>query len=78
MFWLDWWWGSEPLATKFPSLFDICRDQTLLVNQALSNPRLNIQFRQTLSLGDLALWKALRTDLDACTISEGHDRCHGP
>jgi hypothetical protein len=43
------------------------------VNQALSNPRLNIQFRRSLSPGDLALWVALRTDLDACNLSTGQD-----
>jgi hypothetical protein len=31
-FWLDLWWGDEPLALKFPSLFDICSDQEILVS----------------------------------------------
>jgi hypothetical protein len=59
---------------KFPSLFAISRDQSILVNQALSTPRLNIQFRRSLSPADLTPWVALRTDLDACNISDGQDR----
>jgi hypothetical protein len=46
----------------------------LSVNQALANPGVNIAFHRTLSPRDLAVWVALRTDLESCTLSEGRDR----
>jgi hypothetical protein len=72
-FWLDWWWGNEPLATKSRALFD-CQDPSLLVYQALSNPGMNIKFCRALSPEDLAVWDALLTGLEPCSLSEGHDK----
>jgi hypothetical protein len=73
-FWLDRWRGAEPLATKFPSLFPICTDQAILVNQALEAPQLNIHFRRSLSPADLVCWSTLRDDLASCNLSAGQDR----
>jgi hypothetical protein len=31
MFWLDHWNGTEPLRSRFPSLFEICEDSAISV-----------------------------------------------
>jgi hypothetical protein len=73
-FWLDRWRGDAPLAARFPTLFAICSDQTISVNQALEAPHLNIHFRRSLNPADLESWSALREELALCNLSEGQDR----
>jgi hypothetical protein len=45
----DTWLGDTPLATHYPSLYNIIRTKYVLVADVLSNVPLNIRFNRTLT-----------------------------
>uniref|UniRef100_A0A453PKH5 Reverse transcriptase zinc-binding domain-containing protein n=1 Tax=Aegilops tauschii subsp. strangulata TaxID=200361 RepID=A0A453PKH5_AEGTS len=50
-FWEDTWLGETPLATQYPSLYNIVQRKELYVGIVLQSTPLNIQFRRSL-VGD--------------------------
>jgi hypothetical protein len=70
MFWLDQWYGDEPLRCKFPSLFEICGDSTSTVAWACGEPGA-IRFRCSLDLGLRAAWLELAAIVDSVQLGVG-------
>ena len=48
-FWEDTWLGDSPLASQYPSLYNIMNHKNVLVAQVLAQTPLNIGFRRVLS-----------------------------
>jgi hypothetical protein len=48
-FWEDTWLGNSPLATQYPSLYNIVQRKQVSVAHVMSQVPLNIGFRQALS-----------------------------
>ena len=60
LFWLDTWLGESSLQHRFPSLFAICSDPTLLVASAVHNGGWNILFRRSFGPAEVTSWAGLR------------------
>jgi hypothetical protein len=58
-FWEDLWIGTEPLMTKYPSLYNIGRKKNAKVAEVLSTTPLNISFRRALVGDNWAKWLQL-------------------
>jgi hypothetical protein len=58
-FWEDLWIGTEPLMTKYPSLYNIVRKKNVTVARVLSTTPLNISFRRALVGDNWAKWLQL-------------------
>jgi hypothetical protein len=72
-FWEDIWLGDAPLASQYPSLYNIVRRKNVLVTDVLSNTPLNIEFRRTLTGNKWDAWIALVQRLILVTLSEEKD-----
>jgi hypothetical protein len=72
LFWLDLWNGSEPLSDRFPSLFAICEDPTILVAQACGAPGA-IRFCYSLDSVLRAAWHDLADLVEMVQLGEGTD-----
>jgi hypothetical protein len=72
-FWEDIWLGDAPLASQYPSLYNIVRRKNVLVADVLSNTPLNIEFRRTLTGNKWDAWIALVQRLILVTLSEEKD-----
>jgi hypothetical protein len=51
-FWEDVWLGDRPLATQYPSLYNVARRKNMTVAEAINPDHLNIEFRRNLVGGD--------------------------
>jgi hypothetical protein len=58
-FWEDTWLGDTPLATQYPSLYNIVRTKHVLVTDVLFNVPLNIGFNRTLTGDRWNSWVSL-------------------
>jgi hypothetical protein len=58
-FWEDLWIGTEPLMTKYPSLYNLVRKKNASVAQVLSTTPLNVSFRRALVGDNWAKWLQL-------------------
>jgi hypothetical protein len=58
-FWEDLWIGTEPLMTKYLSLYNIVRKKNATMAQVLSTTPLNISFRRALVGDNWAKWLQL-------------------
>jgi hypothetical protein len=67
-FWEDIWLGDAPLASQYPSLYNIVRRKNVLVADVLSNTPLNIEFRRTLTGNKWDAWIALVQRLILVTL----------
>jgi hypothetical protein len=72
LFWLDLWNGSEPLRSRFPSLFVICEDPTISVSRACGVP-VAIRFRRSLDPVLKAAWQELAALVETVPLGEGAD-----
>lgn len=72
-FWLDWWLGDGPLAERFPRLFQISSDPTMLVSQAFEDGNWNVNFRRSFDHDDMVLWNSLKEELLSTRPSQGLD-----
>jgi hypothetical protein len=48
----DVWLGDRPLATQYPSLYNVTRRKNMTVAEAINLEHLNIEFRRNLVGGD--------------------------
>jgi hypothetical protein len=55
-FWEDTWLGKTPLATQYPSLYNIVRHKNVTVAHVLAQTPLNISFRRMLLGNRWTLW----------------------
>ena len=59
-FWLDPWLDGEPLRIRFPRLFAICDDPTIIVSAAALDEGWNIAFRRSFGPAEVREWADLR------------------
>ena len=59
-FWLDPWLEGKPLRLRFPRLFAICDDPTILVSAAALDEGWNIAFRRSFGPAEVQEWADLR------------------
>jgi hypothetical protein len=58
-FWEDKWLGHYSFQQQYPSLYNIVRRRSAMVETVLSTVPLNISFRRFLSQNNLRLWNEL-------------------
>jgi hypothetical protein len=72
-FWEDTWLGDTPLATQYPSLYNIARTKHVLVAEVLSNMPLNIRFNRILTGDRWNSWVSLLQRLININLSDEPD-----
>jgi hypothetical protein len=73
-FWEDIWLGDTPLASQYPSLFNIVQHRNVTVAQVLAHSPLNIRFRRLLIGQKWTAWLHLCQRLMAVQLSDEPDR----
>jgi hypothetical protein len=71
--WDDTWLGNTPLATQYPSIYNIARTKHVLVAKVLSNVPLNIIFNRTLTGERWNSWVSLLRRLININLSDEPD-----
>ena len=59
-FWLDPWLEGEPFRLRFPRLFAICDDPTIIVSATALEEGWNIAFRRSFGPDEVREWTDLR------------------
>jgi hypothetical protein len=72
-FWEDTWLGDAPLASQYPSLYNIVRRKNALVAEVLTNRPLNLEFRRSLTGNKWAAWIDLVQRLMSISLSDEKD-----
>jgi hypothetical protein len=72
-FWEDTWLGDAPLASQYPSLYNIVRRKNVLVSDVLINTPLNLEFRRALIENKWAVWITLVQRLMHISLSDQKD-----
>ncbi|KAJ0445645.1 putative reverse transcriptase zinc-binding domain-containing protein [Helianthus annuus] len=79
LFWLDCWWGDEPLANRFPNLFAIENDKFCKVADRVKSSNLGVYWswdwkRELVDGVETADLQQLETTLGHPNLSHGPDR----
>ena len=72
-FWVDWWQGSGPLCTRFPSLFAIALEPSCSVALMVQDEEWRIPLRRQLGPVERCEWDDLLRQLGPPIISGGAD-----
>jgi hypothetical protein len=72
-FWEDTWLGKTPLATQYPSLYNIVRHKNVTVAHVLAQTPLNISFRRMLLGNRWTLWLQLCRKLMTVNLNDEQD-----
>jgi hypothetical protein len=72
-FWEDTWLGDAPLASQYPSLYNIVRRKNALVAEVLTNRPLNLEFRRSLTGNKWDAWIDLVQRLMFISLSDEKD-----
>jgi hypothetical protein len=75
-FWKDTWLGETPLATQYPSLYNIVQRREVYVATVLQSHPLNIQFRRSLVGNRWEVWLHLVRRLMDVHLSQQPDTLH--
>jgi hypothetical protein len=75
-FWEDTWLGETPLATQYPSLYNIVQHKEAYVATMLQSNPLNIQFRRSLVGARWEAWLHLVRRLMDVNLSDESDSIH--
>lgn len=59
LFWLDCWFGNDPLRVQFPLLFAITEQPAIMVATAVEDQGRNLSFRRSLGPSEAAEWLEL-------------------
>jgi hypothetical protein len=73
LFWKDTWMGEVPLSIKYPNLYEICKDEDVLVVDCFDGDNGWLEFERPLSNKDFSERKILKSEMQDHGISHGRD-----